>query len=105
MSPARFISLSLFLDFSSRPRPPNWQITAWQLDPSNDDNNGYQNEDFIVWMRTAAMPTFRKLYRKLSSNGSGTFQNGLPQGNYTLTVTYSKERSPARSRHQSLLVE
>lgn len=77
------------IDFSSNPRPPNWQITAWQLDPNNTDNNGYQNEDFIVWMRTAAMPTFRKLYRKLNSPSTGTFQNGLPAGNYTLSITYS----------------
>jgi len=41
-------------------------------------------------MRTAAMPTFRKLYRKLISNGTGTFQNGLPKGTYTLQVQYSK---------------
>jgi hypothetical protein len=59
------------------------------LDPNNPSNNGYKNEDFIVWMRTAAMPTFRKLYRKLISNGSNTFQNGLPQGNYILSINYS----------------
>ncbi len=41
-------------------------------------------------MRTAAMPTFRKLYRRLNSANSSTFQNGLPKGNYTLTINYSK---------------
>jgi hypothetical protein len=78
------------IDFNSHAQPPNWQQSPLQLDPNNKDNNGFQNEDFIVWMRTAAMPTFRKLYRKLNANGTGTFQNGLPKGNYTLTVTYSK---------------
>ena len=43
-------------------------------------------------MRTAAMPTFRKLYRKLISNGTETFQNGLPKGNYLLQVEYSKSQ-------------
>jgi len=74
--------------FSSHPPPPNWQNTAWQLDPNNTGNNGYENEDFIVWMRTAAMPTFRKLYRKLASNSAGPFQNGLPAGTYSLTIDY-----------------
>ena len=39
-------------------------------------------------MRTAAMPTFRKLYRKFLTNTTGTFKNGLPKGIYTLTITY-----------------
>ena len=41
-------------------------------------------------MRTAAMPTFRKLYRKLASNGSGSFSTGLPAGTYRLTIGYSE---------------
>ena len=78
------------IDFNSRLRPPNWQISALELDPNSTDNNGFENEDFIVWMRTAAMPTFRKLYRKLLSDDTGSFQKGLPKGTYTLNVTYSK---------------
>ncbi|CAF2809791.1 unnamed protein product [Rotaria sp. Silwood2] len=89
--------------FSSYPKPPNWQITAWDLDKSNDDNNGYQNEDFIVWMRTAAMPTFRKLYRKLQRNSGGTFENGLPQGNYSLVVTYNYPVTSFAGRKQFII--
>jgi hypothetical protein len=83
--------LCFWIVFANNPRPPNWQETAWQLDTSNNNsNNGYKNEDFIVWMRTAAMPTFRKLYRKLDRSSAGSFQNGLPKGSYMLTVVYSK---------------
>ncbi|CAM4825655.1 unnamed protein product [Rotaria magnacalcarata] len=89
--------------FPANPHPPNWQITAWDLDPNNTDNNGYQNEDFIVWMRTAAMPTFRKLYRKLQRSSSGSFQNGLPQGNYTLTVTYTYPVKSFSGRKQFII--
>ncbi|KAG7264078.1 hypothetical protein CRUP_009528 [Coryphaenoides rupestris] len=43
-------------------KPVNWHKPVYELD-SDPENNGFINEDFIVWMRTAALPTFRKLYR------------------------------------------
>lgn len=33
----------------------------YDLDPW-DHNNGFINEDLIVWMREAAFPNFKKLY-------------------------------------------
>jgi hypothetical protein len=33
----------------------------------------FTDEDFIVWMRTAALPTFRKLYRIIETPLVGTF--------------------------------
>ncbi|XP_078537391.1 cell cycle control protein 50B [Lissotriton helveticus] len=65
--------------------PMNWQKPIYQLDPSDPLNNGFINEDFIVWMRTAAFPTFRKLYRRIDQ---GNFSDGLPAGKYQLNVTY-----------------
>jgi len=54
-----------------------------------DGNYGYQNEDLIVWMRTAALPTFRKFYRRVD-HSKATFTQNLPSGNYTMTIQYSK---------------
>jgi hypothetical protein len=54
-----------------------------------DGNYGYQNEDLIVWMRTAALPTFRKFYRRVD-HSKPTFSQNLPSGNYTMTIKYSK---------------
>jgi len=68
--------------------PPNWQRSVWELNGNSTENNGYENEDLIVWMRTAALPTFRKLYRRVDH--VGRFQNGLPKGTYVLSVSYSK---------------
>ena len=45
-------------------KPRDWGKEVWELDLNNSDNNGFQNEDLIVWMRTAALPNFRKLYRR-----------------------------------------
>lgn len=68
-------------------KPLAWQKQLWELDPGNPDNNGFQNEDFIVWMRTAALPSFRKLYRRVD-HSKPYFMNGLKRGNYTLKVVY-----------------
>lgn len=89
--------------FNRTVHPPNWQKSAWELDPQDPDNNGFKNEDFIVWMRTAAMPTFRKLYRKLTSNETGTFQNGLPKGTYRLEVEYNYPVSSFSGRKQFII--
>lgn len=69
-------------------RPKAWTRELWQLDVNNPSNNGFQNEDLIVWMRTAALPTFRKLYR-LIDHDRAPFQKGLLRGNYTLRIEYN----------------
>lgn len=66
----------------------DWQVNVWQLDVENQANNGFQNEDLIVWMRTAALPDFRKLYRRIEHSNT-RYERGLPKGNYTLHIKYS----------------
>ncbi|XP_017030018.1 cell cycle control protein 50A isoform X1 [Drosophila kikkawai] len=68
-------------------KPLFWQKGLADLDPENPENNGFQNEDLIVWMRTAALPSFRKLYRRLDQT-EATYAKGLKAGDYTLNVKY-----------------
>lgn len=68
-------------------KPIAWTKHLWELDPEDDSNNGFQNEDLIVWMRTAALPSFRKLYR-LIDHRQKYYGDGLMHGNYTLVVNY-----------------
>lgn len=68
-------------------KPRDWHRELWDLDPDNPENNGLQNEDLIVWMRTAALPNFRKLYRRVD-HSEEPFTKGLPKGNYTLDIKY-----------------
>lgn len=71
-------------------KPPFWKYSANEvykitnqaqnITPTNYEN-GYKDQALEVWMRTAAFPTFRKLYGKLD----GT----LYAGDYELTVNYN----------------
>jgi len=78
-------------------KPRDWQKEVWELDVENPTNNGFQNEDLIVWMRTAALPNFRKLYRRVdhddeqkSENYSQKFKKGLPANfQYQLKIDYA----------------
>lgn len=72
--------------FNGTVKPPNWPKPAYELDPSDQANNGFQNQDFLVWMRRAALPDFRKLYGRITT---GEYANGLPAGNYSLEIQYN----------------
>lgn len=71
-------------------RPIAWTRELWDLDTENAGNNGLQNEDLIVWMRTAALPSFRKLYRRVNYERNSRFDGMLPRGRYVLNVKYRK---------------
>ncbi|XP_065654307.1 cell cycle control protein 50A isoform X3 [Hydra vulgaris] len=72
-------------------KPLYWFQNASQLDLNDTANNGFLNQDFIVWMRVAAFPTFRKLYRILDRESPLVtgFKDGLPYGDYKLTINYN----------------
>lgn len=75
-------------------KPMDWQKEVWELDLDDPDNNGFQNEDLIVWMRTAALPNFRKLYRKVLKDKDSDFEQGLPADKkYRLKIGYHFEVS------------
>jgi len=67
--------------FENYSKPFDWSKRVEELDPTNRDNNGYKNEALEVWMRTAAFPTFRKLYARIPG--------GIESGTYTVDVEYN----------------
>eukprot|EP00002_Diphylleia_rotans_P000390 TRINITY_DN10209_c0_g1_i1.p1 TRINITY_DN10209_c0_g1~~TRINITY_DN10209_c0_g1_i1.p1 ORF type:complete len:330 (-),score=50.74 TRINITY_DN10209_c0_g1_i1:166-1155(-) len=54
--------------------PPRYQ----ELYPDRSSFNDFENEDFIVWMRTAGLPKFRKLYRIIDQD--------LSPGQYSFNI-------------------
>ena len=86
-------------------QPPNWPVKACDLGENatytectafgsdaectynpwsakyGSSGFGYENEDLIVWMRTAALPNFRKLYRKIRGN--------IENEKYMFTIGYN----------------
>ncbi|XP_057664557.1 cell cycle control protein 50A isoform X1 [Diorhabda carinulata] len=87
--------------FAGYAKPKAWKKQIWELD-TDPDNNGFQNEDFIVWMRTAALPTFRKLYRRVDHSQTN-FTNGLKRGTYILQVEYNYNVSTFSSTKRMIL--
>uniref|UniRef100_A0A0K0ENE6 Cell cycle control protein 50A n=1 Tax=Strongyloides stercoralis TaxID=6248 RepID=A0A0K0ENE6_STRER len=73
--------------FSNTTKPPNWRTEICKLG-NNDTGYGFQNVDFIIWMKSAALPKFRKNYRSLIQKDK-MFKNGLPIGLYQLDINYS----------------
>ena len=72
--------------FAGTARPFFWTRNVYELDVGNLNNNGYKNEAFEVWMRTAAFPTFRKLYGILNVKRLESGVHEL-QVNYAYPVT------------------
>ncbi|XP_025024979.1 cell cycle control protein 50B [Python bivittatus] len=77
---------SLPLAFNGTAKPPFWPRPVFELDHGDLNNTGFINERFIVWMRIAALPTFRKLYARIHHDN---FTVALPRGTYYLNITYS----------------
>lgn len=74
--------------FEGTVKPPNWKRPVYELS-KDQDNNGFQNEDLIVWMRTAALPTFRKLYGIVVTDAFEKDIDHLPKGKYNVTIEYN----------------
>ncbi|XP_066522937.1 cell cycle control protein 50B [Hoplias malabaricus] len=72
--------------FAGTVKPIYWPVPAYNLDPTDQANNGFLNQNFLVWMRRAALPNFRKLYGRITG---GDYSQGLPAGNYTLRINYN----------------
>ena len=62
----------------------------YMLDTKDPNNNGYQNEALMVWMRTAAFPSFVKLYGRIDHDHHEIFKKGLPGGSYKMSIKYSE---------------
>jgi hypothetical protein len=91
-------TLQTVLEAAKALKPKAWKKELWELDPLDDSNNGFQNEDLIVWMRAAALPNFRKLYRRVDHDNEArndnfdiAFKDGLPVKDYEyrLKIDYS----------------
>ena len=55
-------------------------------------HSGSQNEDLMIWMRTAALPSFRKLYRRISHVGD--LEAGLPDTRFKFVIDYNFNVKP-----------
>ncbi|KAG0350573.1 hypothetical protein BG005_009891 [Podila minutissima] len=78
-SDARKYGVQTYANLSEIRPPPNWSNFKNGYSASSPPIDVTQNEHFQVWMRTAGLPNFRKLYSKNE-------EYDLPRGTYTMDV-------------------
>ncbi|XP_022596141.1 cell cycle control protein 50C-like [Seriola dumerili] len=84
----RMDNLSLAQVFDGTAKPLYWHKPVYELDPIDPTNNGFINDDLIIWMREAAFPNFKKLYGVLH-RANEPFIQGLPAGSYSIDISYN----------------
>ncbi|CAN9497550.1 unnamed protein product [Ophioblennius macclurei] len=95
-------NMTLQQAFNGTVRPPYWQKSVYELDLMDESNNGFINDDLIIWMREAAFPNFKKLYGVLN-RAHPPFTAGLPVGNYTIDIKYNFPVQHFRGRKEVVL--
>lgn len=100
MAKSLFNDTIAITDKSDNPIAINKQNIAWQSDIDNKFKNlpadsgkdwtkvqwtDVENEAFIVWMRTAGLPNFRKLYGKLDKDLDAGTYNLIIDNNYDVS--------------------
>lgn len=79
--------------FKNTVKPPNWPRPIWNMSSNPNEEQGFRYEPLIVWMRTAALPTFRKIYGRIAHNYHDNIPEygaGLPAGDYEMVINYSE---------------
>merc|ERR1712166_750688 len=61
-------------------------INMKDIDTTKNGANDFGGEHFIVWMRYAGLPTFRKLYARITEN--------VPKGKYTMKIDNKFDVAP-----------
>ncbi|XP_049450516.1 transmembrane protein 30C [Epinephelus fuscoguttatus] len=95
-------NMTLAQVFEGTAKPLYWQKPVYELDPLDPTNNGFINDDLIVWMREAAFPNFKKLYGVLY-RAQKPFSKGLPVGNYSIDISYNFPAQYFRGRKEVVL--
>ncbi|KAH6941222.1 hypothetical protein HPB50_015112 [Hyalomma asiaticum] len=83
------------MNFNGTAKPPNWPLPVEEV-------GGFENESLIVWMRTAALPTFRKLYGRVDHSRE-LFVSSLPKGDYDLEIVYRYPVTPFKGSKRIIL--
>ncbi|XP_034549379.1 transmembrane protein 30C [Notolabrus celidotus] len=95
-------NLTLAQEFEGTAKPPYWKNPVYELDAHDLTNNGFINDDLIIWMREAAFPNFKKLYGVLY-RANKPFTKGLPVGNYSIDISYNFPVQYFRGRKEVVL--
>ncbi|OQR73013.1 cell cycle control protein 50A-like [Tropilaelaps mercedesae] len=92
----KYVKFHNATSYNGTAKPPAWNKTIAEM-------GGFTNEDLIVWMRTAALPTFRKLYARVDHDFHSEWPFKLPKGEYRARITYNYPVSKFQGRKRVIL--
>lgn len=75
-------------------KPPNWSKSIFELDLKENSNNGFQNEQLIVWMYPNTFAEFSKLYGRITTRFDEQIKKRLPK---KLLKKYLKDKKIEQS--------
>ncbi|PAV82905.1 hypothetical protein WR25_06333 isoform B [Diploscapter pachys] len=73
--------------FINTTQPPDWSRRLCDLGYGDNVGLGLENLDFMVWMKPAALPKFRKLYRILDTQSNFSCESVSTTAGYSTTIS------------------
>ncbi|PAV92160.1 hypothetical protein WR25_05328 [Diploscapter pachys] len=102
MSPFKCsFTINLTQAYTNTTQPPDWSRRLCDLGYGDNVGLGLENLDFMVWMKPAALPKFRKLYRILDTQSNSSCESVSTTAGYSTTTSLNDDDGDKISMYEN----